>query len=302
MAMAGGEPPVDVSVTLDPPEIPFHRQARYTIAVEAPADLDVKLPDMISKFGGLAVSDVKRNTQALRGKRQRVSETYVLDAIFATNYRIYPAEVTWGLDGSVAVPSPALRVRDLTPEEKEQAEQFAANAGPISIPNPLARHWRIEAAVAAALLAAIVIVAFLYRRRKHALEQAPPPPAWEVAYQRLRELDQRQLPKAGKYEPYYVDLSAILRYYIEDRFHLHAPEQTTQEFLAATTSTYLFSEQHQKSLAGFLRHSDRVKFAQYVPSVEEMERCFAVVLQFVDETVPRPEPEVPQGQPQEAAA
>jgi hypothetical protein len=220
----------------------------------------------------------------------------VLDPIFTGKYAIKPVEVTWGENEGVVVASPGLVVRDLTEAEKAEAEQFADNAGPASAPGLVKQYWRwiaIVAAVAAALAAAVAWAVWL---RKRAEQLAPPPPAWEVAYRRLRELDERHLAEAGRYEPYYVDLSAILRYYIEDRFHLRAPEQTTQEFLAASSTSGLFSSDHEQLLSKLLKHSDRVKFAQYVPSVPEMERSFASVLQFVDETVPKP-----QEQPGEAA-
>ena len=48
LLVAADGPVVDVRVTLDPPVIPFHRQARYIIVVEAPEDLEVQLPDMVS--------------------------------------------------------------------------------------------------------------------------------------------------------------------------------------------------------------------------------------------------------------
>jgi hypothetical protein len=291
ISAAADASPVNVYVTLDPPVIPFHRQAQYTVVAEAPNDVEVKLPDMVDKFGGLGVADIRRNTQSIKGGRRRISETYVLDPIFAGNYRIQPAQVSWGETEGVTTPSPALRVRDLTPEEKEAAMQFTDIAGPPPIKGVLSRYWQVWAAVGAAVLPALAVLAYLYRRRQREIRLAPPPPPWEVAYQRLRELDQRQLPKAGKYGPYYVDLSAILRYYIEDRFHVHAPEQTTPEFLAVASGSGLFTDDQQKLISGFLRHSDRVKFAQYVPTLPEMDRCFAVVLQFVDETVPRPAPE-----------
>jgi len=289
MAAAGGNP-VDVSVTLSPPVIPFHRQAEYTITVEAPADVDVKFPQMVKKFGGLETSDLRHNTRPLKNNRRRISETYVLDPILIGVYKIYPAEVKWGDNEGITVPSPALRVRDLTDEEKQDVDKFADIDGPVPVKGALAKYWRIWVAVAALVLLATAVSWLLYRRRQQRIQQTPPPPPWEVAYQRLRELDERQLPKAGKYEPYYVDLSAILRYYIEDRFSLHAPEQTTQEFLAAATGVRLFTDEQQKLLSQFLRHSDYVKFAQYVPSTNEMDRCFAFVLQFVDETVPKPAP------------
>ena len=290
LAAAAGSP-VDVSVTLNPPVIPFHRQAEYTISVEAPEGVDVKFPQMVGKLGGLEASDLRRDTKPLRGNRRLISETYILDPILVGTYKIYPAEVKWGENDGVTVPSPALRVRDLTEDEKKDVAQFADIAGPVPVKGVVEKYWKIWTGVAVLALIAVAVSWFLYKRRQRRLHQAPPPPPWEIAYQRLRELDERQLPKAGQYEPFYVDLSAILRYYIEDCFNLRAPEQTTQEFLATAGGSNAFSNDQQKLLSEFLRHSDYVKFAQYIPTVAEMERCFAFVLQFVDETAPKPEPE-----------
>ena len=46
---------VDVLVTLTPPVTPFHKQATFTVVVEAPAGVDVRLPDMRDSFGELKV-------------------------------------------------------------------------------------------------------------------------------------------------------------------------------------------------------------------------------------------------------
>jgi len=289
LAVVADPPAVDVQVALDPPVIPFHRQARYTITVETPEDVEVRLPDMLEQFGGLAVADIRRDTKSLRGGRRRITETYTLDPVFIGDYPIQPASVAWGEGQRATVPSPALRVRDLTEEEIEAARQFAPIAGTITPPHPLLQRWWLWLAIVAALALAAGAAAYAlwFRKREH--RAAPPVPAWEVAYARLRELDQRQLPKAGQYGPYYVELSGILRHYIEDRFQLHAPEQTTPEFLFAAAGSGVLSEAQQRILAGFLEHCDRVKFAQHVPEEQEMDRSFATVLHFVDETTPHAE-------------
>ncbi|MCX5757520.1 MAG: hypothetical protein NTU83_03245 [Candidatus Hydrogenedentes bacterium] len=273
MLMAAAADPaaaVNVYVTLDPPTVPFYQQTRYTIVVEAPKDIDPKLPDMLDKFDGLAVADIHRETTLLKGGVRRISE---------------------------------LLVRAPTKEEVDKLEADAAPvdmAEPVGIKSNWLRGWRLWALAGGVMVLGASGAGYLYYRSTRKAVATPPPAPWEVAYRRLRELDQRQWPKDEKYEPYYVDLSSILRYYIEDRFSVHAPEQTTQEFLAASSVAGLFNERQQQLLSGFLRHCDRVKFAQYVPTLAEMEHCFSVVLQFVDETVPRLESV--EAQPQEAAA
>lgn len=292
VAAAGAEMEgaLHTSATLEPPVIPYHKQAGYTLTVETAEGTEVRFPEMHDKFSGLTMAGPpQRRVEPLGGKRVRLTESYTLDPIFAGDYLIAAAAIYSGDVYVATVPSVVLRVRDLTPEETAAAEHFEANAGPIDPPNPWLRS-RMPWAVTGILATAACAAAYWYFRRPRAAAAPPPRPAWEVAYDRLRDLDSRHLPRSGQYEPYYVELSAVLRTYIEARFTLHAPERTTQEFLAEASSSGLMSDAHQKLLAGFLRHCDRVKFAQFQPTIDEMDRSLALALQFVDDTVPRPEP------------
>ncbi len=286
-AVAHGQDDISLRVTLEPQLIPFHQFATYTVTVEAPATANIRFGDMVEKMGGLQVtSGPDHSSVPIEGDRIRVSESYRVEGIFPQDYFIEPATVTIN-DQTYTAPSPALRVRELTAEESKEAEQFAGIVDPPPVPRDWYRDWRVWSLVAIVAALAIGLVRYL-RRRRPAVEVAPTPLApWDVAYQRLRDLDLRQLPKTGKYGVFYVDLSAILRYYIEDRFHVHAPEQTTPEFLSAMSESGTLDDEHQRFLARFLKLSDRVKFAQYQPRLEEMDQSFVEVLKFVDDTVPR---------------
>ena len=286
-------PAVDVTVTLEPPVIPYHRQARLTVAVEAPAGLDVELPDAGKIAGGLTLVGPLSapEEQALRDGRRRIATSYTLDAVWVGDYPMQPVTVSFGEGGSATVPGPVLRVRELTEEETEAAMQFAPNAGPMDPRLDVLRAWWFWAIVGVAGTVLCVVSVLYARKRMRTSAIAPPLPPWEVAYERLRVLDEKRLPESGGIEDYYVELSAILRHYIEDRFHLHAPEETTPEFLAEAARSGALSQIHQDLLAKFLRHSDRVKFARYQPTLTEMESSMAQVLRFVDETIPAPEEE-----------
>jgi hypothetical protein len=289
---AAAEPaPVEIYVSVAPPIIPFHRQARYSIIVEAPARMDVLLPEMTNQFGGLNIyGPPERKVEPLRNGRERITETYTLDPTFAGDYRIEPVKITWANDGNRIVPSPGLRVRDLTPDEEAEAMQFASNDDPFEIRHELWRNKLFWGGIAALMAIGLGAWGIRRLRLKATRPAAPPPPPWEVAYARLRKLDNRHLPQAGQWDAYYVELSAILREYIEARLQVRAPEHTTPEFLAEATRSGLFTSAQQQMLAVFLRQSDRVKFAQHQPTMEEMDGGLARVLQFVDETVPRPQP------------
>lgn len=311
---AGDTPEVHVSARLEPAETPYHRPARYRIEAEAPAELALSFPDLPAGFPGLDITPAPAKTELLGNGRQRWVRTFELDPIEVKTYVLPALEVAWD-GGAAELPPLAFRVRELTEEEAAQAGEFIDIAGPEAAMRDRDTAWWVAGGLAALLAAAVAVAAYLRWRGKREACAPPPPPPWEVAKQRLRELRRRNLPQHGRYEAYYVDLTAILRYYIEDRFHLRAPEQTTPEFLEAARESGLLSEVREAFLADFLLHCDRVKFAQYRPSSEEMERGMEQVEDFVRETIPRigeeteqapgsPTPETPreeEGQTVEAA-
>ncbi len=282
--------PASVSVSLEPPVIPFHRQAKLAISVEAPSGTEVELPDIAGLIGGLTLVGPLSapQTEALKDGGRHITTTYFLDAIWIGEYPIQPITVEVG-DKQVTVPGPVLCVRDLTSEELEAATQFVPNAGPMDPERALLKTWWFWVLCAATVGLLLAGTGVYWLRRKRSAAPAPPRPPWEVAYERLRALDEQQLPEQGEFEAYYVELSWILRQYIEDRFQIRAPEETTPEFLAEAARGGQFSENHQKLLAAFLRHADLVKFAQYEPGLADMERNMAETLRFIDETVPAPE-------------
>ena len=109
-------------------------------------------------------------------------------------------------------------------------------------------------------------------------------PAHEVAYERLRALVEARLMEAGQVKEFYEAISNILRHYIEDRFSLHAPEQTTEEFLYTLAQTDSLSPSDKTALGEFLGHCDLVKFARHQPTPEQIQRTFDLVKGFIEKT------------------
>jgi hypothetical protein len=153
-----------------------------------------------------------------------------------------------------------------------------ATGGPSILP------W--AAGGAAALLAAAAVAWRVARRPRVA---PPPPPPHETAYESLRRLVALDLIEKGEVERFFVLLSAILREYIENRFRVHAPERTTEEFLAEASSNRAL-EGHRARLGEFLALCDRVKFARFRPETADIQSAFDVVKRFVAETIERAGP------------
>ena len=79
-------------------------------------------------------------------------------------------------------------------------------------------------------------------------------------------------------------LSGCLRQYIENRFQLRAPEQTTEEFLEQLKTSDALKLEHKQELQKFLEHCDLVKFARYQPSNEQINESLTMAEAFVDKT------------------
>jgi hypothetical protein len=108
--------------------------------------------------------------------------------------------------------------------------------------------------------------------------------AHEIAYEELKRLLAEKLVEQGAVKDFYLRLSHILRHYIEDRFGLHAPERTTEEFLLDLGSTQALIPHHKELLKEFLNHCDMVKFAEHQPSTMEIQQTFDSCKQFIVET------------------
>jgi hypothetical protein len=144
---------------------------------------------------------------------------------------------------------------------------------------PVPHEWWWLWALVAVVLAGAMAWWFWNRRKPAAAsETVTPPTAFEIALAALQRLRQDGPPV----EVFYTRLSDIVRQYIEGQFGLHAPERTTEEFLAEAS----LPPASMTLLGAFLQESDLVKFARLRPGRDDMDRAFGAAEKFVRETRP----------------
>ena len=152
---------------------------------------------------------------------------------------------------------------------------------PVRVPYaPVARS-----PIAAALGAILLLLGLLVARAGRVVVVPPPPlrPPELIAAEALARLRGR-LPRTHDEVPaFVVEVSAVLRAYIEGRFGLHAPESTTEEFLPAATAHPALAG-HRDVLARFLTGCDLVKFARHRPEPSSMGELLATAEGFVEAT------------------
>jgi hypothetical protein len=85
-------------------------------------------------------------------------------------------------------------------------------------------------------------------------------------------------------ERFCTRLSGVIRVYLEERFGLKAPDQTTEEFLAALRQDIGLDARLRPLLEEFLTQCDWVKFAQGDPGRVECERLHQWAARLIDET------------------
>jgi len=94
-------------------------------------------------------------------------------------------------------------------------------------------------------------------------------------------------------------VSDVIRVYLEERFNLHAPDRTTEEFLDELRNSSRLNEEHKALLENFLMKCDLVKFAREEPSEPELRGLLDAALRLIDETR---EVSVPAATPEGVAA
>lgn len=166
---------------------------------------------------------------------------------------------------------------------------------PVEIPSTYGWLWWVAAAIAAG-----VVAWFLWRKlraRKALAKPAVLLPPHRKAKDRLRTAHELMS------DPYrFCSLvSDVLREYVEERFDLHAPERTTEEFMGELRVSTKLHADHKSLLEDFLSRCDLVKFARFEPAQPELQSLLDSALRFVDETAPTTDP-VAAAEQAEAAA
>ena len=138
--------------------------------------------------------------------------------------------------------------------------------------------WMVVTAGVIGLLL-LVGTALLIRRWIKRRPAPPPPTPRSIA---LRELE-RLRGQVNSLDPYAfsIAVSEVLRTYVGAAYRLHAPQQTSPEFLAAISGSPRFSDSDRKLLAGFLELCDLIKFARIDASSGDSARLLESAQAFV---------------------
>lgn len=135
-----------------------------------------------------------------------------------------------------------------------------------------------------AIIAGIILIFLIYRyiqKRKPVIEEEILEeiiPAHIIALDSLQKLLSSEEWKSPEKKTYYSDLTDTVRTYLENRFDIHAMEQTTREIITDLKHASI-SEEDKVYLRKILREADMVKFAKFSPSDDD---AFAYLNKSID--------------------
>ena len=130
-----------------------------------------------------------------------------------------------------------------------------------------------------ALLAGLITLLFMKRSKESTESERIIPPHIKARTALASLKEQPWVP-----EPFFVDLSLILRTYLEDRFNLNAPESTTEELAGKLNHDPRLALKEQNKLREFCVQADLGKIARASAENDVVRTAFSTVETFVEQT------------------
>ena len=223
----------------------------------------------IPREDGLIQSESRYSITSFRLGEQPVSTNDIVCTVneetFTTNFPSIVLHVESSLSGNATS-----ELADIKPVQK--------------LPGRIPRWIWVVLGSAAIAFFVDLITSKLWKNRATLIPSAPPIPPHVIALKALQSLMNKGLLEQDECKPFYTELSLILRTYLEGRFSLNAPEETTEEIVEALSRSPELNGGQRNILQEFMRQADMVKFAKGHPDRTTMESAFNTTRQFVEET------------------
>jgi hypothetical protein len=284
--------PVKATVEIVPAAPRLGDSITLTLTVEAEAEVEVEMPTG-EAVGRFSIANFTPRSETTAGGGTRHTQRYTLLAPMSGLQRIPSLRIEFvdqrpgqaqGNDGGVVAhelltEEISLEIASVDPEGTVTAK-LRPIRGSLEPPRISALDRWLPGMAGVGVLIIAIILFLLLRGRSRGQARIS---AYDKAMTELAALEKRGLPGEEEADAWYVDLSGIVRRYLEDRYGLRAPELTTEEFLREAQRSHQLSE-HRSLLSSFLESCDQVKFAGYRPGETESRDALSLARRFLEET------------------
>jgi len=272
------EPPLDLRAAVSKEQVQLLESLDLRLSLYRDKDLEVDFKPAVPKgFDGTVHEKGRRKTET-----GEIREYVVTLRPVQLGELTIPAFTVKSGDHQASSDEILIQVGSILGEDAD----LAAIEAPAPLFPPRVNYLPWVLGAAGLLLITLLLVWFLRRPRKviHATETPLQPHV--KALRALAKLKGTPRQTEAEVEAFYVEVSKVLRIYLEERFGLHAPERTTEEFLAEIEQGDTLTGEQRQSLRRFLEQCDLVKFARLIPDHRVHDQTFQIAAAFVEQTRP----------------
>jgi hypothetical protein len=279
---------IQVETKLDKTSMPIGAQTVLHVSAHIPAKSVISFPQLKDSIGKIKiVSGPKLDTAFDKSNpaNETITHNYTITS-FDTGIYVIP-ELAFHANSDVfKTEAVTLQIKpvlvDTTKAFYDIKQPFVVS---YTFWDWLRDHWILVVIILTGILLVIAAIYYLKNRpEKVVFAKAVPALAPDVvALNRLYELRDKKLWQQNQVKLYYIELTDILREYLEKRYHIKAQEQTTGDILVALKDQAMPPD-GRDSLKQLLTLADLVKFAKEKPLPADNEQSMEDAINFIGQT------------------
>lgn len=277
--------PVKLTITASPAEVRYDSDILLTIRIESAPNIEVSTPDLSDRLQGFLLSGEYGGEPFTQDGVTIIEKHARMTPVLANEYRLAPMAIIYKDKSKIPAFENWFATRPIVfhaaPSLKtDSSNNIRDNINPVWIYPPFktVSFWFVLVILAIGFC----FLAWKFIRKLHREAQLRKLSPKERALKELEFLLAKHLPEKNKIKEFYLELTMIVRSYIERAHDIHAPEQTTEEFLFAVSHDARFSKTVVETLKHFLEAADLVKFAAYRPDGHAIQSATETARTYID--------------------
>ena len=276
---------IEIETSVDRAEIYIGDLITYKVAIIYDTTYELIPPPLGANLGAFDVKDYQTDIiTKLDDGRVRSENIFILTTFATGDYVIPPLPAMFNLPDSSrkvvlseAVPIKVLSMLENAGDSLEIRPQMAQ----YEFKRDRTQYFIWGGAGLLVLMAAVLLIWMKLRRKREVAEPVDLRPPWEIAFEQLALLNQKNLPQDQQFKQYYIELTEIVRVYHERIYMINVLDMTTEEFLDAIRDRSL-PDGHHHEMKRFLKAADLVKFAKFIPEAESAESDFKAAHDMIE--------------------
>ncbi|MBN2012392.1 hypothetical protein JW960_23890 [candidate division KSB1 bacterium] len=294
LPVRGNSGSIAIESKVDRAKMTIGDRVRYSIIVTHGDSIQVEMPEFGINLGAFEILDYNDHDPK-RVDDQFVQERdYIISTFDVGEFEIPPVAVRFTAVGDSNSQELKTEIIKIEVESLKPSEE--GDIHDIKPPYEIERNWsniiRLNAAALTLILIGVLIFYIIKRRREGKsllpMREKPPRPPHEIALEALDNLVKSTLLADGEVKQFYIELSDIIRTYIEGRYFIIALEMTTDQLIDNIRQSNVETDVIAQ-VRDFLATCDFVKFAKYRPGQDESVAAVKQAYDIINSTMLLPQ-------------